>query len=318
MTEQPAGELSERQRAEAATLRSQLEELVHRARVLLNGESSAGRPPVPAATRGQRDREFEQCLEKVEWHRREIKRLRKEIDARDQAFSKKDAKGRDPTELRNLLVERRRELQQLQRAGEGLERVASAQKRAEAEQNVVKPDLQEKLARIRKEFEMHKRKNIKLQSERLKVSTARKKAEEDVRDANQDARSKAAQLKPQQTRGRSPNTGFGKDSLKQLRQNVDILREAKRQDERKFRIAQREESQEAEFSQQQVAELRELVVHKETEIAKYREHNLRKPPLPDSSRSRQDRASSREASHGPPLSTSLGSPDDDCPAQEST
>mmetsp|Transcript_107232 Transcript_107232/g.277474 ORF Transcript_107232/g.277474 Transcript_107232/m.277474 type:complete len:331 (-) Transcript_107232:112-1104(-) len=305
----------ERHQAEAARLRSEIEVLVRQARLLLNGDAYIGRPPPPAvAKRAEREKELESCLEKVDWHRREIKRLRQELENRDQvAASLKDPRDRDPMELQNLLAERRRELQKLQHSGEGLDRVASAQRRAEAEQNALRPEVEEKLSKMRREVEQQKRKHAKLQADRLKLSSARKAAEEELRAANSEVRSRAAQLQPPPPSlaqrpprlpgGAGGGCGIGSPTaqpaatpasggttneepktIRQLRQNVEILREALRQDERRFKGSQKEDCQEIEFASNHVAELQQSIADREAEVAKLQaqlSHGGQRPSIGD-------------------------------------
>jgi len=296
MAQQPPedGAAVERHQAEAARLRSEIEELVKQARLLLNGDAYMGRQPMPnVGKRAEREKELESCLEKVDWHRREIKRLRQELDSKDQVSGgSKGQRDRDPMELQNLLAERRRELQKLQHSGEGLDRVASAQRRAEAEQNALRPEVEEKLAKMQKEVAQQKRKNAKLQADRQKLSSARKAAEDELRSANGEVRSKVAQLQPPQRPPRMPGAGGGgcaspvaqsatpaaggpagapgeePREIKQLRQNIDILREAIRQDERRFKGSQKEDSQEIEFASNHIAELKQSIADREAEVAK--------------------------------------------------
>ena len=53
--------------------------------------------------------------------------------------------------LYNLLAERRKELQQLQRVADGLEHAAEVQRRAEQEQSYVRPELEERLQKAKLE-----------------------------------------------------------------------------------------------------------------------------------------------------------------------
>ena len=62
-----------------------------------------------------------------------------------------DSRDKDPMELYNLLAEKRKELQQLQRVGEGLEHAAEVQRRAEQEQSFVRPEIEERLQKAKME-----------------------------------------------------------------------------------------------------------------------------------------------------------------------
>eukprot|EP00439_Symbiodinium_sp_Y106_P007073 s6389_g1.t1 len=243
-------EAAERHQAEATRLRSEIEQLVQRARLLLHGDAAnkplAPRPPHPR--RAERERELEEALEKAEWYRREIKRMRQELESRDrhsQMSNPWDARDKDPMELYNLLAERRKELQQLQRVSEGLEHAAEVQRKAENAQSAVRPEIEERLQKVKMEVDQQKRLNVKLQADRLKLSNQRKAIEEEIRKVGSELRSKAALLH------RKGPTGQEKGShtvLEQLRREVDILRGALRQDERKHRAMLKEDSQEVDFA----------------------------------------------------------------------
>lgn len=253
------------------------------ARLLLNGEADTGRPPPRpsqkpegVARRAERERELQGCLEKVDWYRREIKLLRQELDSRDHVLGgPTDPRDRDPMELQNVLAERRKELLQLQRSGEGLERLAAAQRRAEAAQNALRPEVEERLQRAKKEVEQQKRKNAKLQTDRLKLSNARKAADEELRAAGAQLKANAAQLQRPTRPAAGANAGaaaaYGGGSgdppkLRQLRQNVDILREAVRQDERKFAAALRELAQDIESAQDHNAGMQASLAAREAQL----------------------------------------------------
>merc|ERR1719454_1492633 len=130
------------------------------------------------------------------------------------------------------------------------------------------PRVEEKLRRIKGEVEQQKRLNVRLQAERQKVGNARKKAEEEARVAGGELRSKAAELRRPAQRSEQ---GAGGDSprpvdpklLKQLRRDIDILTEAVRQDDRKFKLAQREDANEVEFASRQIFELRTRISDQE-------------------------------------------------------
>lgn len=261
-----------RHRAEAGRLRAEIEALVRQARLLLNGEPPrGGRPPRPhpPPLRGryaEREQELETVLERADWYRRDIRRLQRELDA----AGGNDGRDRDPMELPNLIAEKKRELGRLRRSGEGLDRVAEAQRRAEAEQNALSPQVEEKLKQIKNEVEQQKRLNVKLFADRQRLVGARKKAEEEVRAAESELRTKAAELRvlPRQ----SGESGGGVDSriLKQLQRDVDILKEALRQDEKKFRSVQKEEESEVESTVNHIAELESKIAEHEAEAAQLR------------------------------------------------
>merc|ERR1719461_869696 len=114
-------------------------------------------------------------------------------------------------EVQNLLAERRKELRQLQKSGDGLDRIAAAQRKAEAQQNALRPEVEEKLNQAKREVEAQKRKNANLQAERLKLFNARKAAEEELRTAGAQLRGRAAQLQrpPRQGGGGAAGGGAG-------------------------------------------------------------------------------------------------------------
>ncbi|CAE7194118.1 ANKRD65 [Symbiodinium sp. CCMP2592] len=258
-------EAAERHQAEATRLRSEIEQLVQRARLLLHGDAAnkplAPRPPHPR--RAERERELEEALEKAEWYRREIKRMRQELESRDrhsQMSNPWDARDKDPMELYNLLAERRKELQQLQRVSEGLEHAAEVQRKAENAQSAVRPEIEERLQKVKMEVDQQKRLNVKLQADRLKLSNQRKAIEEEIRKVGSELRSKAALLH------RKGPTGQEKGShtvLEQLRREVDILRGALRQDERKHRAMLKEDSQEVDFAAAHVQSLQKSIEERE-------------------------------------------------------
>ncbi|CAK8999547.1 unnamed protein product [Durusdinium trenchii] len=259
---------AERHQAEAARLRAEIEQLVQRARLLLRGESS--RPPAPRAPhprRAERDRELEQALEKADWFRREIRRMRQELESREPSSNPWDSRDKDPMELYNLLAEKRKELQQLQRVSEGLEHAAEVQRKAESEQSFVRPEIEERLQKAKLEVEQQKRLNVKLQADRLKLSNQRKAVEEDLRKVGSELRSKAALL---HRKGLPGTEKGGASVLEQLRREVDILRGALRQDERKHRAMLKEDSQEVDFAAAHVQSLQKAIQEREAQVAKLR------------------------------------------------
>jgi hypothetical protein len=256
--------VNERHQAEAAKLRTEVEELLRQAKVLLHGPQDPEKPQrlyagnnVKAAAR---EREMVTALEKCDWYRRDMKRLQRDLDG---CFG---PMTRDPMELQNLLTEKRKELQRLKKNGEGLDKIAEAQRRGEKDQSAVNPELEEKLRFVKGEVEHQRRLNIRLQGERLKVSEARQQAEEAVRAASGELRSKAAELRrpaagpaagPSERPG-GRHTGDPK-ILEQLRRDSDILREAIKRDERRFRTAEQAESREVEYARVQAEAARSQV-----------------------------------------------------------
>jgi len=78
------------------------------------------------------------------------KRLRREYEGRDKlGGGPNNPRDKDPMEVQNLLAEKRKELSDLCKVGEGLDRIADAQKRAEAAQNALSPEVAERLARMK-------------------------------------------------------------------------------------------------------------------------------------------------------------------------
>jgi len=244
------------------TIRSRVEELVRQARLLLHSDGNAKPSARPLhAKRAEREEELERALEKADWYRQETKRLQKELEQRTAAARgtgnpNGDVQERDPLERKNLIAERRKELQSLKHSGEALDRIAEAQRRAEAEQNAMTPENAEKLAGIRGEVDQQKRLNIKLFADRQKLGGALKKAEAQVRSLESELRSRAAELRPPRPPGEGAKAGGAKEAaagssepqhvLRQLQRDADILREAVRQDERKFRAAERSEDEQRE------------------------------------------------------------------------
>eukprot|EP00411_Alexandrium_monilatum_P040615 CAMPEP_0175410652 /NCGR_PEP_ID=MMETSP0095-20121207/41723_1 /TAXON_ID=311494 /ORGANISM="Alexandrium monilatum, Strain CCMP3105" /LENGTH=281 /DNA_ID=CAMNT_0016709617 /DNA_START=42 /DNA_END=883 /DNA_ORIENTATION=- len=268
----------EEEEEEGLRLREKVEELLRQARLILHGDAPSKPSPRPAiAKRAEREQELERALEKADWYRQEIKRLQKELDARGAARGGGSALGdpqeRDPMELQNLLAEKRKDLQQLKRSGEGLDRIAEAQRRAEAAQNSMTPENAERLQRAKDEVENKRRLNVKLFSERQKLASACKKAEAQVRAAEAELRSKAAELRPPPraagVAGGNARDAAAKDAvtepqvLKQLQRDVDILKEAVRQDERKFRTSERSDEQQSEAASSSIRGLEEAIAERE-------------------------------------------------------
>lgn len=281
------GEDVAKHEAEVARLREQVSSLVQQARVLLHGDAALRLQKPIHAKRAERERELEETLEKAERYRREVKKLRPQLDAcYDPHLAALGAEERDPMELQNLIVEKRKDLQRLKKNGEGLDKIAEAQQRAERAQNALSPELEEKLRKAKADVEEQKRLNVRLQAERHKVGVTRQKAEEEARAAGGELRSKAAglrvELRPKpkgsQNSGPSENSGARGDNgesadakmLRQLRRENDILEEAVRQDERKFKAAQREDTSEADYAARQAASLRESIAAQEAEVARLR------------------------------------------------
>mmetsp|Transcript_38961 Transcript_38961/g.70330 ORF Transcript_38961/g.70330 Transcript_38961/m.70330 type:complete len:326 (-) Transcript_38961:112-1089(-) len=291
---------SSRHQAEAARLKKEIEHLVKRARLLLHGEPNAARPPAPRAPhprRAERERELEQALEKADWFRQEIKRMRQELESRDHNANPaswpaeyRESTDRDPMELYNLIVEKRKDLQHVQRTTEGLERVAEVQRKAQNIQNLVRPEVHERLRKVSNEVEQQKRLNVKLQADRLKMSSQRKAAEEDLRTLGSELRNKAAQLqRPARlsSGGSTPEKGSEESkTLQQLRRDVDILRGAVRQDSRKHRAMLKEDGQEVDYSAAHVESLKKSIEERETLISKLRTQldrgeSVERPPALD-------------------------------------
>lgn len=250
---------AERHQAEAARLRAEIEELVQRARLLLRGESSRPPAPRPHPRRAERDRELEDALGSA---------FRQELESRDHYPSSNpwDSRDKDPMELYNLLAEKRKELQQLQRVTEGLEHAAEVQRKAESEQSFVRPEIEERLQKAKLEVEQQKRLNVKLQADRLKLSNQRKAVEEDLRKVGSELRSKGALLHRKGIAGEKGD----KSVLEQLRREVGILRGALRQDERKHRAMLKEDGQEVDFAAAHVQSLEKAIEEREAQISKLR------------------------------------------------
>mmetsp|Transcript_50050 Transcript_50050/g.116803 ORF Transcript_50050/g.116803 Transcript_50050/m.116803 type:complete len:291 (-) Transcript_50050:33-905(-) len=264
-------EAAERHQAEAARLRSEIEQLVQRARLLLHGD--AAKPPAPRAPhprRAERERELEEALEKADWFRREIKRMRQELESRDRhahVSNPYDSRDKDPMELYNLLAERRKELHQLQRVSEGLEHAAEVQRKAESAQSAVRPEIEERLQKAKMEVDQQKKLNVKLQADRLRLSNQRKSVEEELRKVGSELRSKAALL---HRKGPTGQEKGGQSVLEQLRREVEILRGALRQDERKHKAMLKEDGQEVEFAAAHVQSLQKSIEEREAQVAKLR------------------------------------------------
>eukprot|EP00434_Breviolum_minutum_P028940 symbB.v1.2.025598.t1/scaffold2482.1/size80432/4 len=195
--------------------------------------------------------------------------MRQELESRDHYPSSNpwDSRDKDPMELYNLLAEKRKELQQLQRVSEGLEHAAEVQRKAESEQSFVRPEIEERLQKAKLEVEQQKRLNVKLQSDRLKLSNQRKAVEEDLRKVGSELRSKGALL---HRKGLPAGEKGGHSILEQLRREVDILRGALKQDERKHRAMLKEDSQEVDFAAAHVQSLEKAIEEREAQISKLR------------------------------------------------
>ncbi|CAK8999310.1 EF-hand domain-containing protein [Durusdinium trenchii] len=77
--------------------------------------------------------------------------MRQELESREPSSNPWDSRDKDPMELYNLLAEKRKELQQLQRVSEGLEHAAEVQRKAESEQSFVRPEIEERLQKAKLE-----------------------------------------------------------------------------------------------------------------------------------------------------------------------
>jgi len=161
--------------------------------------------------------------------------------------------GRDPMELLNLLAEKRKELQGLRYDNEGLSKVAEAQRRAEAVRNAVAPEVEERLRRVKDEMEQQKRAQMKLRSSIKQVTRERKKAEVEVRSTGSLLKSKAAKLQSQL------KVAPENDTFSHLRHNADTLRGALNQDKHRYRIASREDEQQAESIKVKVVQVRKRI-----------------------------------------------------------
>eukprot|EP00927_Polykrikos_kofoidii_P054345 TRINITY_DN48773_c0_g1_i1.p1 TRINITY_DN48773_c0_g1~~TRINITY_DN48773_c0_g1_i1.p1 ORF type:complete len:371 (+),score=77.67 TRINITY_DN48773_c0_g1_i1:98-1210(+) len=270
-----AGGATAKHLAEVARLRAVVVDLVHHAKILLHGDGyeKVGKAPSHAKAI-ERDQEMEVTLEKTEWYRKENKLLRQQVEG---AYNRRpsgpsDPRERDPMELQNLLVERRKELQRLKKDGAGLDRVAEAQRRAETTQNSINPEVEAKLRRMKGQVDQQKMMNVKLQAERQKMNELRIKTEEDVRSAGSDLRNKAAELRrPPQSHRSDNGNGKGDDqkSVKQLQRDMDIVRDAIEKDDRRFKAAMREDRQESEDTSKQMGMHQESIQKLEVEIAKH-------------------------------------------------
>lgn len=261
-----------RHQKESDRLRIEIEGLVRQANILLHGNVRLPPRPNPGK-RNDREGLLEATLEKSAWYRHEIKRLRKDLESWDRLCSGPNCVGaqeRDPMETYNLLVEKRKELQRLQRNGTGLDRVAAAQRKAEAEQNALTPENETRLRNAKDDVEQQKRLHIRMQAERQKVVAAKKKAEQEVRAANTELRSKAAQLQRPPRPTKTDPQGGEPQQLRQLRRDVDILSEAVWQDERKHKAGQRDDEQQLDYQRRAIAKLRTDCAGHDVEIAKLR------------------------------------------------
>eukprot|EP00929_Paragymnodinium_shiwhaense_P123486 TRINITY_DN9739_c0_g1_i3.p1 TRINITY_DN9739_c0_g1~~TRINITY_DN9739_c0_g1_i3.p1 ORF type:complete len:275 (+),score=102.10 TRINITY_DN9739_c0_g1_i3:73-897(+) len=252
-------EAATRHQAAAEKLRAEVAALVEQARVLLHGDAGkaigdrkAGYKGAAAISAAARQNEMEHALERTEFLRKENRKLKRQLEGVWDRVGNgpSNPHDRDPMEIQNMLADKRRELQRLRKSGEGLDRLADAQRRAEAEGNRLSPKVEERMRKVKGELETFKRQHAKLQMERTKVGTARKKADEEVRAAGEELRQRAAEL-----RGASePPKGKGKEEsesqklVKILKRDVDILQQAVKQDERKFKLAVKEDAQEMQLS----------------------------------------------------------------------
>lgn len=262
-----------RHQKEADRLRSEIEGLVRQANVMLHG--NARHPPRPKVGGGRNEGLLEATIEKSAWYRHEIKRLRRDLENWDRLCSgptcNVGAQDRDPMETYNLLVERRKELQKLQRNGHGLDRVAAAQRRAETEQNALSPEVDDRLRHAKDEAEKQKRLHVRMTAERQKVVTAKKKAEQEMRTANKELRTKAAQLqRPPRPTKAVAHVGGAREQLKHLQRDVDILSEAVWQDERKHKVSQVDDETQIEHTRTTIAKLRATCASYEAQISKLR------------------------------------------------
>jgi len=284
MAQDREAEAIARHKEEATRLRAEVEALVQRARVLLHGEAHSKPPQAKSGKRAEREHELEAALEKAEWYRKESKRLQQELASVEERpvglANAADVRGHDPMELQNLVAQKRKELHNLKKSGEGLDKIARAQRKAEAAQNALSPQVEERLKHAKEEVEQQKRLNMQLFAERQKLAGVRKKLDGEVRAAQNELRSREKEL-PVAARGAAKERaghGQGKSVgpahrgesavLKQLRRDVDIIREAIRQDDRKFKASQREEEQEADAMSRQVATLEDSIAKHEEEVSK--------------------------------------------------
>lgn len=204
--------------------------------------------------------------------------MRRELESRDSlGGGPYDPRDRDPMEIPNLLAEKRKDLRALRRSGEGLDRIAAAQRRAEAAQNALSPEIEERLRKGKHRVEQQKRLNVKLHAEWLRTRSTQKKAEEEVRAVVVELRNKTAQL--QRPQPGSPGEGGESRVLRQLRRDADILREAVRQDERKLRALAREDEGAAVFGRKQNASLRQKISEQEEELDRLKAELHSRPEL---------------------------------------
>mmetsp|Transcript_29374 Transcript_29374/g.67613 ORF Transcript_29374/g.67613 Transcript_29374/m.67613 type:complete len:960 (-) Transcript_29374:113-2992(-) len=259
----------ERYQAEAAQLRGEVEQLVQQARVLLHGEHRARLPPRPSNPRhAARDQELEEVLERTEWFKQENKKLREELQGLEQRFLHRptDPSERDPMELVNRLTERRKELQRLRQLGQGLSKVAERQKRAELAQNALTPEMQARIKRVKDEVERQKQLNVKLQSDRLKAVDERKAAENLLRQEEKEYRSKAKQHRPVHKAIPEAQVPF---ALRKVRQDVDILTAALRQDERRFKAEEQDEEHQIAAAKRHIEHLNSILAERQQELSAF-------------------------------------------------
>merc|ERR1719171_2066189 len=144
----------ERQEAEGARLRNELGLLAQRARAALAGEGTK-QVAKPSSARSKQkddsDAQMQDALQKIEWYRAEIKRLRQELEGRERLNLAGGREDRDPMELLNLIAERRAVLKELSKESKGLDRIAEAQRRAEAAQSAMSPEVEERLRKLQEE-----------------------------------------------------------------------------------------------------------------------------------------------------------------------
>lgn len=239
---------------EATTLRSEIDELVRQAKVLLYGEGRAARPPKPGnARRMEREQQLEAALERNDWYRRDNRRLRKDIEVLEQQEVVLDGHEKDPVELQNLLSQRRKELLLLRKNGEGLDRIAEVQRRAEVEQKALRPSVNHRLQSGKSEIEQQKRLNVRLQADRLRLVTEQKHAEARARLFGQEFRQKEKLVL------KSPGPAETDSVLRSLQREIKVLTEALRQDDKKFRGAMHEEDQSVEQIHEKVVRLEKNV-----------------------------------------------------------
>jgi len=249
----------EKHRAEVKQLRLDIQSLVSRARLVsLENETTTGYGAVQTA---EHDREiaFDNFFERRAWYHVEIKRMRQDMEKRERIASAIfERLGRDPMEVCNLVVERKRELQRVLRVGESLDRVRRGQRKAESVQNALRPEVARCLSRMQAALEKQKRRHATLQSQRNIAISARKVAIDELRAACEEVHRKSTLLQRH-----APRPGLdshsGEKLLRYLQSNIDILKEALKQDEKKFQLAQRAELREAETAANDLATLRHII-----------------------------------------------------------